>query len=116
MVWTEAASGSEVLTGGGTEDELFADTIGGDYILYFDLNSMAAADRIILRVYVKPTTGDTERLLYGPSDGCVYTDAQESPMKVSVPVSVAASGSVRATLAQTNGTNRTIPWWLLLQS
>lgn len=115
MAWTEDSSGSEVMTGSGTEDELFADTTGGTYVLYLDLSTMAAGDRILLRIYVKPTADDTERLLYGPFNGGVFVDAQEVPMFVTLPVPIVAAGQIRATLAQTQGTNRTIPWWLLVQ-
>lgn len=114
MAWLEDTSGSLLLTT--AEQDLATSTTGGTYLVYFDLNTMAAGDRIEFRVYVKPTTGDTERLLYGPADGGVFNDAQEAPMRVSVPVSVVASGSVRATLKQTNGTARTIPWWYLVSS
>lgn len=113
MVWTEDTSGSTLMDG--TEQALATSTTGGTYIIYLDLNSMASGDRIEFHIYVKPTTGDTERELYGEQNGGTFTDAQESMMVVSIPVSIAASGSVRATLKQTNGTNRTIPWWYLVQ-
>ena len=113
MAWTEISQGTVVMDG--TEKDIGAPgTAGGTFILYLtDSATMAAGDRIELRVYITARTGATERLLYGPSPGNVLVDVQEAPMWASIPVSLVSGGAVRYTAKQTTGTNRTLTYVII---
>ncbi len=110
MPVTVAASGSAVLTVGGAEVAApAAVTTAGIYVLRFDWTTMAKGDVIEIRVYMKGgASGDTERLYWGPHP---VANAQSELLVDSTPL--ISPASIRATLKQTAGTARTIPYWLI---
>ena len=110
MAWTESTSGNA--TTDGTEQTLATVTAAGTYVLYLDTANMASGDALEVRAYVMPKTAETERLLYGPKSGMTFWDVQEEPMKVTVPVNIIASASVRFTIKRIAGTDRTYKWFV----
>jgi len=104
---TTIASGTKTATGSGTEDDLATDTANHTYVLACDLANMAAGDIVTLRLYTKVLSGGTERLAYVAT----YAHVQGEPAKYSVPVP--ANVHLRATLTQSAGTGRSVPWSLL---
>jgi len=96
------------------EQDLYA-TVSGDaaatYVLGVDTSPLVNDETVILRIYTKVRTGDTEQLAYV----AVYQHAQGEPNKYSVPVVVPYTGladTLTATIEQSGGTERTFPWSL----
>jgi hypothetical protein len=107
---TVATSGSAALTVGGAEvNAPAAVTTSGTYIVRFDFSTMAKGDIIEVRIYLKRAlAGDAEVLYWGPHS--VSNDQAEEILD-SIPI--ISPASIRATLKQTAGTARTIPFALI---
>jgi hypothetical protein len=105
MALAVVSSGTK--TADGTEQDLATSTTGKTYVLVVDTGAMVKLDITELRLYTKCLSGGTERQAYYG----IFSDVQGSPMKYSVPVP--ANISLRATLKQIAGTNRSYPWSLL---
>lgn len=90
-----------------TEHTLATNTSGISVVLVLDLNALVNGDVVEVRLYTKCRSGGTERVAYVRS----FANAQAEPIKYSVPVP--ADISVKATLKQTAGTGRVVPWSLL---
>ncbi len=103
---TSLASGSQVTTVG-TEHTLATNTSGVTFVLSVDLNALAAADVVELRLYTKVKSSSTERLAWCRH----YKGVQQEPNKYTIPIP--ADVSLRATLKQVVGTSVTIDWSLL---
>ena len=97
-------SGSLTATAGGTEDTLATVTDAGTYALAVDCANMTAGDTVVLRLYGKARSSDTERLMFESS----YDNAQADPLKMSF--AVMSPHHLKATLTQTAGSARAFPW------
>lgn len=102
------ASGTQAATIG-TEHTLATITDAGIYVFVVDTATLAAGDRLELRIKTKCLTGGTSRVTYLQA----YADAQpaDDAMKNSVPI----PSDIEAvfTLKQTAGTGRNFPWKVL---
>ena len=103
MAVTVADSGSQTATIS-TEHTLSTQTTAGVYTLAVDANAMAAGDTLVLRVYGKARSSDSERLMFESA----YSDVQADPLKLSF--AVISPHHFKATLTQTAGTGRAFPW------
>ncbi len=104
MTVAVADSGSQTATIS-TEHDLTTQTSPGTFVLCLDAANLAAGDVVVLRVYGKARTGDTERLLYRGTYGPVPPAA---PLLQSLPI--VTPHHARFTLTQTAGTGRAFPW------
>jgi len=106
MTLTVTASGTQSATVS-TEHTLAGTgtlTAGKTYTLAVDCNAMATGDELELRIKTKVLSSGTERLAYIAT----YAHAQDTPIKVSIPVPCAQAATV--TLKQTAGTGRSYDW------
>lgn len=93
------------LTCSGSEQTLgSAKTDGRTYVLFLDLNNMAAGDVVELYVYVKVLTGSTARVLWKQ----YWANAQSQPVYMSPPIP--AAYSVEFKLKQPTGSARNVDW------
>jgi len=106
MALSSVGSGTQTATLD-TEHTLDTETSAGVYVLAVDLNNMANADVVILRLKTKVKTGATSRLAFSRS----YADIQTEKIVYSPPVPV--DTEIIATLEQTDGTGRDFAWNLL---
>lgn len=90
-----------------TEHTLATVTAAGNYLLKVDSSAMALGDTLELRIKSKVRSTGTTRLM----DMGVYTNVQDSAIKVSIPDS--SVNEVVVTLKQTTGTGRTFDWALV---
>jgi hypothetical protein len=104
MALTDLAHGTKTLTGGSTEDTVEDDTAGGTYVTQIDLSAMVNGDVIILRVYTKPLTGGTLRVLYY----LTFANVQAEPIIQTGPVP--SKYEYKVTMTQTAGTGRACDW------
>lgn len=85
----------------------------GVYSLHVDLNAMASADAMELRIYQMILTGGTRRVAYYN----IFNDAQPTDglIAVSVPIAneLTDAGALRFSLRQFAGTARAFPWKVL---
>jgi hypothetical protein len=103
MAVTVADSGSQTATIS-TEHTLSTITTAGVYTLAVDSAALAAGDSVVLRVYGKARSADTERLIFESA----FSDVQGDPLKLSF--TVVSPHHFKATLQQTAGTGRAFPW------
>jgi hypothetical protein len=103
MAVTVADSGSQTATIS-TEHTLSTLTTAGVYTLAVDTNAMVAGDTVVLRIYGKARSSDSERLIFESAFG----DVQGDPLKLSF--TVVSPHHFKATLTQTAGTGRAFPW------
>lgn len=109
MAITIKASGSQTCTIG-TEHSLASYTDGEVYILALDLANLAdgsTPDILEVRIYSKTRSGDTERL----ANMWTFVGSQSLPYFSTYPHVTGAS--YRATIKQTQGTGRAIPWSIM---
>jgi hypothetical protein len=104
MAVTSVATGS--LTSSASEQDLSTQSAANVWVLAVDCNAMANGDEIILRIYGKARTSDTERLIYQSR----FFNIQSDPLKLSPPVPT--PHHFRATLQRIAGTDRAYPWEL----
>lgn len=97
-------SGSQTATIS-TEHTLATVSAAGVYVLAVDLANLVANDIVVLSIYGKARTGDTERLLHRGLYGPI---AVGTPLVQSVPL--VSPHHFKATLTQTAGTGRAFPW------
>lgn len=97
-------SGSQTATIS-TEHTLATVSAAGVFVLSVDISALAANDILILRVYGKARTSDTERLLHKGVYGPI---AVATPLVQSVPI--VSPHHFKATLLQSAGTGRAFPW------
>lgn len=79
-------------------------TVAGTYQLVVDTANMVNGDVLILRIYGKARSSDTERLLYQSS----FAHAQTENLKASI--AVVSPHHMKVTLEQTDGVGRAFPW------
>lgn len=94
-----------------TEHSLATDSNGGVYLLVVDLSPMQALDTIQIRLKTKirsTGTGSTARTI----KYATYSNVQTDPTNIELGP-VCTDLYVEATIKQTAGTSRTIPWKLL---
>lgn len=104
MTVASVATGS--LTSSASEQDLTTQSTANVWVLAVDTANMANGDQMILRIYGKARTGDTERLLYQSR----FAHVQSDPLKLSPPVPT--PHHFRATLQRIAGTDRAYPWEL----
>jgi hypothetical protein len=96
----------------GTE-HTFDVAVAGTFTFHIDPVNLAAGDVLELRLYQIILTGGTRRVAYVQR----YTGAQptDDMIKISVPISneLTDAGSIRASMKQTFGTGRAIPYKVL---
>lgn len=112
MAVTAYASGTQSATVG-SEDFLTSPNVAGTFTLHVDTVNMAAGDTLELRVYQMILTGGTQRVAYyARYDGAQPVDDR---IKISVPISneLTDANSLRFSLAQKYGTQRSFPWKVL---
>lgn len=73
---TVKSSGSQTATGSLTEDVLATITDPGRYVLTIDANAMLNADSLIVKIYGKARSSDTERII----DQFTFTNVQDAPL------------------------------------
>lgn len=88
-----------------TEHTLDTITTPGVLVLVADLATLAANDIFELRIYGKARATGTERLMHRATYGPTVLAA---PLVFSIPI--VSPHHFRATIKQTAGTSRTIPW------
>jgi len=98
-----AASGSQTATIS-TEHTLDTITTAGTYVLVVDTAAMVLGDRLVLRVYGKCRSTDTERLC----QRATYSHVQYQALVRSLPEM--SPHHFRVTLEQQAGTGRAFPW------
>lgn len=111
MALSNVSQGDQALTVGAGETSLATDSNGGVYLLVVDLSPMQAGDTIKIRLKTKirsTGTGATARTMKYAS----YSNAQTDPTHVELGP-VCTDLYVEATMEQSAGTTRTIPWKLL---
>lgn len=104
MALTDLDHGTKTLTGSSTEDTVKDDTGGGTYVSQIDLSNMVNGDVIEIRIYTKPLTGGTLRVLYYRA----YANVQAEPIIQVGPVP--SKYEYKVTLTQTAGTGRAVDW------
>jgi hypothetical protein len=104
MAVASVATGS--LTSSASEQDLSTQSAANVWVLAVDTAAMANGDEIILRIYGKARTGDTERLIYQSR----FMNVQSDPLKLSPPVPT--PHHLRCTLQRISGTDRAYPWEL----
>lgn len=104
MTVASVATGS--LTTTASEQDLSTQSTANVWVLAIDTANMVGGDEILLRIYGKARTSDTERLIYIAR----YAHVQSDPLKLSPPV--ATPHHYRATLQRVSGTDRAYPWEL----
>lgn len=104
MSVASVATGS--LTSSASEQDLSTQTSANVWVLAVDTANMAGGDEMLLRIYGKARTGDTERLIYQGR----FIHVQSDPLKLSPPI--ATPHHFRATLQRIAGTDRAYPWEL----
>lgn len=112
MSVTSYAHGTQSATIGG-EDFLSSPNVAGTFTLHVDAVNMAAGDTLELRVYQIVLTGGTARVAYYARwDGAQPVDDR---IKISVPISneLTDTNSLRFSLSQMRGTQRSFPWKVL---
>lgn len=104
---TSLASGT--VTADGTEQVLATDTSNKNVALVVDTSALVNGETLELRLYTKCLSGGAEVLAYFTT----FTNAQDEPMKYSVPVP--ADISIKGTLKQTAYVSayKDFPWKLL---
>lgn len=110
MSVTSADSGSQAVASLDTEYTLATETTAGVYVLVVDCNVLANGDTVVLRIYTKYASGGTSRLAYEAS----FSNAQGEPNKYSPAIPI--DTEIVCKLEQTDGTQRTFPWNLLIIS
>lgn len=105
MSLSVAASGTQAATVT-TEHTLLSTSTAGTYVLFVDLNALAAGDTIELRIKTKVLGGGTIR----PAYFVTYTDARPADDKISISVPIPTDQGADFTLKQTAGTSRSFPW------
>lgn len=105
MAVTSVAVGNLLATSS-QQDILPASTTNGTFVATVDTSAMVAGDIMELRIFQK-VNNNTERL----ADYAVFSGAQATFIKRSIPVPSfgASTDTIRITLVQTAGTNRTYP-------
>jgi hypothetical protein len=105
----EAFTGTETI--GSTEHSMTtdtsgpdADTTGGIFQAFVDLNALAAGDVFEFRAYETVRTGDTQRLVYSAR----FANAQSMPVWVSPTLLLGIGWDM--TLKKIGGTDRTLNW------
>lgn len=106
MALAEVAAATQTCTVG-TEHTLATSTTGKTYVLVLDLTNAVNGDVFEARIKTKPLSGSSSTLAYYRP----FAHAQGEPVKYSVPVP--ANRELVATLKQTEGTSRNVPWALL---
>lgn len=112
MAVTAYASGTQAATVAG-EDFLSSPNVAGTFTLHVDANAMQAGDTLELRVYQMVLTAGTQRVAYYyRCDGAQPVDDR---IKISVPISneLTDTNSLRFSLSQMRGTQRSFPWKVL---
>ena len=104
MAVASVASGS--LTTTSSEQDLSTQSSANVWVLAVDTANMVNGDEIVIRIYGKARTSDTERLLYVSR----FAHVQSDPLKLSPPVPT--PHHFRATLQRIAGTDRAYPWEL----
>ncbi len=90
-----------------TEHDLLSTTDAGAYQLEIDVNAMvggATPDRLVIRVYSKVRTGDTERLIHEE------TLVGDQSLTIHQLPFFETPHHCRITIEQTDGTGRSYPW------
>lgn len=106
---TAYASGTQSASVG-TEHFLSQPNVPGIFELRVDTFNMTLGDTIELRTYVQVLSGVTSRVAYfGKFVGLQPTDDK---IKISTPVAndIAATGAIRFSLTQSEGTSRNYDW------
>lgn len=91
-----------------TEHSLLSTTVAGTFVFAVNTVNMAAGDLLELVVKTKVLSGDTIAVAHKMT----FTNAQEEPVKVFVPV--ASDLGADFTLKQVAGTGRSYPWKVLV--
>jgi hypothetical protein len=107
MAISVAASGTSSQAVGSTEQSLSTQTTAGVMQFWLDtsgLTNAASPDILEIRIYMKGTSGGTERLV----DLHTVVGAQSTPGWLSKPYG--SPVSIRLGITQTSGTARAISW------
>lgn len=102
---TTVASGT-LATTVGAEQTLATITGEGAYTLRLDCTAMASGDTLAVRAREVVVSGGTLVL----SEEQTLTGAQVPPTQNTVPIAVAAGGTLSFRVHQTAGVSRSIPW------
>lgn len=97
-------TGSQSVTGAGTETTLFDVSALGNYAATIFIDPMAAGDTIIIKVYVKDTTAVTLKQIYTNS----YTGVQSGNTAIHIPW--IATPEFKVTMQSTAGVTHTYNW------
>jgi len=103
--WSIAGSGTQLASVG--EDMIFIGTQQGDYVLWIDLNNLAAGDGFTLRWY-ETVLGAGYRL-GGEASYIGANLVTRAAMSPEIPI----GNGVKFTLQQTAGTKKNFPWQVL---
>jgi hypothetical protein len=107
MTWTLSSSGSQTAVIG-TEHTLTTDTTNATYYYEVDMNNLANADVLELRIYTMTASGGTLRVAWKSTFGPI------PPVNLISPSPPQPSDqSCRVALKQIAGTGRVFPWKLL---
>lgn len=87
--------------------------IAGSFVGGVDLSPMQASDTIELRIYKIFKAGGTRRETYYFTTSDAQTEGDIGVVFVPISNALTDSGSIRYTLKQTAGTNRTYDWEVL---
>ncbi len=113
MAVSENTGGTQTATIG-TEHALVNITTAGVFQLVVDTRNMADGDKLELRAYIAPRSGESRRLAkiqryaHKQGDGATNNNADGEVISFSVPLS--SPFSIRFTLKQTAGTGRSYVW------
>jgi hypothetical protein len=111
MAVTAQTSGTQTTTVG--TEHTYDVSVAGTFTFHVDLVNAAAGDVFELRLYQIILTGGTRRVAYvARFSGAQPTD---DLIKISVPISneLTDTGSIRASMKQTFGTSRSVPYKIL---
>ena len=90
----------------GTEHSL-TQLIGiGIYVLNVDLDNMIAGDTVIIRISTTCRSIDPLHV----AQEITLTDVQDEPNWMSIPIPLASSDEIQATIEQSVGVSRVFPW------
>lgn len=87
-----------------TEHTLATITSGDTAVLQVDASNMTSSDTLVLRAYIKVSSGGSSQIVYEES----FSGVQSPPVLLSVPVP--GLHEVKFTLEQTAGTGRDFDW------
>lgn len=112
MAWTvdQSSASTSVTT---SETNLGSSTTNnGTFVLKIDLNSLAAGQQVILRIYTNVLSAGTERIAWQGTYGALAgTSGMTTPIIVSPPTP--SNQSLRCTAQLVSGSAITPPWALL---